>query len=104
MKMSSLAIIGSHTVNGVAELHSNLLKSALFRDFYLIYPDKFTNVTNGVTPRRWLLNANPGLADLITSKIGRAWIKNLYELKKLGIFFFFPPLSTRWPSHLTVTF
>lgn len=85
--MSNLAIIGSHTVNGVAELHSNLLKSTLFRDFALLFPDKFTNITNGVTPRRWLLNANPGLADLITSKIGRGWIKNLYELKKLGAHF-----------------
>jgi len=69
--MAYLAIIGSHKVNGVAELHSDLIKATIFKDFVEIYgPDKFTNVTNGITPRRWLHQANPKLSDLIASKLG----------------------------------
>jgi len=89
IRMSHLAIIGSHMVNGVAALHSELLKSNLFRDFYVLCPEKFMNITNGVTPRRWLHNANPALSSLITSKIGSSWVKELDHLKKLGFFFFF---------------
>ncbi|RAK98643.1 glycogen phosphorylase [Aspergillus ibericus CBS 121593] len=71
VRMAYIAIIGSHKVNGVAELHSDLLRTTLFRDFVTIYgPDKFTNVTNGVTPRRWLHQANPRLSDLIASRLG----------------------------------
>ena len=71
IRMAYLAIIGSHKVNGVAELHSDLIKSTIFKDFVAIYgPDKFTNVTNGITPRRWLHQANPKLSDLIASKLG----------------------------------
>ncbi|KAJ9298273.1 CAZyme family GT35 [Paecilomyces variotii] len=71
VRMAHLAIIGSHKVNGVAELHSDLIRTTIFKDFVEIYgPDKFTNVTNGITPRRWLHQANPRLADLIASKLG----------------------------------
>lgn len=81
--MAHLGIVGSHKVNGVAALHSRLLKEAMFHDFDEMYPGKFTNKTNGITPRRWLKQCNPDLSDLISSKIGDAWITNLDELKKL---------------------
>ncbi|MBA3695487.1 MAG: glycogen/starch/alpha-glucan phosphorylase, partial [Methylotenera sp.] len=81
--MAHLAVIGSHTVNGVAALHSELLKQTLFADFHRIYPTKFTNVTNGITPRRWLNQANPHLTSLIQKAIGPGFIKDLRELKKL---------------------
>ncbi|MFM9835124.1 MAG: glycogen/starch/alpha-glucan family phosphorylase, partial [Methylophilaceae bacterium] len=73
----------SHTVNGVAELHSELLKTTLFADFHKIYPKKLTNMTNGITPRRWLNQANPGLTALITKAIGEGFQKDLTLLKKL---------------------
>jgi starch phosphorylase len=81
--MAHLGIVGSKKVNGVAALHSRLLKESMFRDFDELYPDKFTNKTNGITPRRWLKQCNPALADLITEKIGDQWITELDELKKL---------------------
>lgn len=83
VNMARFAIVGSHTVNGVSRLHSELLKSHVFNDFYLMYPDKFQNVTNGITHRRWLLEANPSLSKLITEAIGDRWTKDLSELKKL---------------------
>ena len=83
VRMAHLAIVGSHAVNGVAALHTTILKERLFRDFDRLYPGKFLNVTNGITQRRWLLQANPPLADLITGAIGSAWTRDLYELKKL---------------------
>ena len=83
IRMANLAIIGSHSVNGVAELHTNILKSDLFRDFYEIYPERFNNKTNGITQRRWLKLANPLLSNLITDTIGDTWITDLNELKKL---------------------
>ncbi|MEH1809683.1 glycogen/starch/alpha-glucan phosphorylase [Nostoc sp.] len=83
VRMAHLACVGSHAINGVAALHSELLKKDLFPDFYELFPQKFSNKTNGVTPRRWLLLANPKLALLITNKIGKIWIKNLDELKQL---------------------
>ena len=83
IRMANLAIIGSHSVNGVAELHTNIIKNDLFRDFYEIYPDRFNNKTNGITQRRWLKLANPQLADLITESIGDNWITDLDELKKI---------------------
>ncbi|MFW6307129.1 MAG: glycogen/starch/alpha-glucan phosphorylase [Campylobacterales bacterium] len=83
VRMAHIAIIGSHKVNGVAELHSRLLKESLFPEFNKLYPGKFINVTNGVTPRRWVLQSNPELSNLITSKIGDNWITHLDELKKL---------------------
>jgi len=83
VRMAHLAIVGSYSVNGVAELHSRLLKSGIFKDFYEIFPSKFNNKTNGITPRRWLKHANPLLSDLITSHIGPSWVKDLSELSKL---------------------
>jgi glycogen phosphorylase len=77
VRMAHLASVGSHKINGVAELHSELLKQDVLRDFAELQPEKFTNVTNGVTPRRWIAVSNQGLADLITSKIGDAWVSNL---------------------------
>lgn len=81
--MAWLAIYGSHKVNGVAELHTEILKGRELRDWYELYPDKFLNKTNGITQRRWLLKSNPQLASYITELIGDAWITNLSELKKL---------------------
>jgi len=83
VRMAFLAIVGCHAVNGVAELHSNLLKTTVFKDFYRIYPDKFRNVTNGITPRRWLHNSNPDLAALITQRIGKGWETDLDQLRQL---------------------
>jgi starch phosphorylase len=83
VRMANLAVVGSHSVNGVAKLHTELLQSGILRDFVEFSPEKFTNVTNGVTPRRFLLLANPGLARLITRRIGNQWVKNLEELRKL---------------------
>jgi starch phosphorylase len=83
VRMAHLAVIGSHTVNGVAALHSQLLQQTLFADFHRIYPDKFTNVTNGITPRRWLNQANPELTRLISQAIGDGFIKDLSQLRKL---------------------
>ena len=86
VRMANMCIIGTSSVNGVAELHSQILKDSLFKDFYEIYPEKFHNVTNGITPRRWLLKANPMLAQLITESIGDKWITHLDQLKKLEKF------------------
>ena len=86
VRMAHLAVVGSHTVNGVAALHSELLKTTLFADFNRIYPGKFTNVTNGITPRRWLNQANPLLTDLIRKSIGDGFQKDLTLLKKLEPF------------------
>ncbi len=86
VRMSHLAIIGSHSVNGVAALHSELLKSDLFRDFYEMFPNRFNNKTNGITPRRWLYKSNPDLSALISSKIGTGWIKDLSKVKKIEKF------------------
>merc|ERR1719339_318525 len=83
VNMAHLAIIGSHAVNGVAFIHSELIKKHLFRPFYEYWPEKFQNKTNGITPRRWLLLCNPMLADLISEKIGDEWPVHLDELAKL---------------------
>ena len=83
IRMAHLAVVGSHSVNGVSELHTNLLETRLFKDFVDIYPKKFNNKTNGVTQRRWLKKANEGLSDLITGAIGDKWVTDLYKLEKL---------------------
>ncbi|SHO50926.1 glycogen/starch/alpha-glucan phosphorylase [Desulfopila aestuarii] len=83
VRMAHLAIVGSHSVNGVAALHTKLLQTRLFHDFDKFYPGKFNSKTNGITPRRWLLQANPELADLISKNLGFAWITNLDELRNL---------------------
>jgi starch phosphorylase len=84
IRMAHLAIVGSHKVNGVAALHSHLMQETIFADFHGFYPGKFINVTNGVTPRRWLNQANPGLTRLISARIGVQWIHQLQELHKLA--------------------
>ncbi len=83
VRMANLAIAGSHSVNGVAEIHSGLIKTSLVPDFYQFFPERFNNKTNGVTQRRWLLSANPALAGLISEAIGDGWITNLDELRAL---------------------
>ncbi len=86
VRMANMCIVGSSSVNGVAKLHSQILKDSLFKDFYELYPEKFHNVTNGITPRRWLLKANPMLAQLITESIGEGWITDLDRLGELEKF------------------
>ena len=83
VRMAHLAIVGSHSVNGVAELHTKLLKERVFKDFHQFYPGKLNAKTNGITPRRWLLKANPGLAGLINEKIGEGWEVDLDRLREL---------------------
>ena len=83
VRMANLCLVASSSVNGVAELHSQILKDSLFKDFYELWPEKFLNVTNGITPRRWLLKANPSLAQLVSETIGEGWVTRLDELKKL---------------------
>lgn len=83
VQMATLGIVGSNKVNGVARLHTELIKKTIFKDFYELYPDKFINMTNGITPRRWLKQCNPGLSELITKEIGDGWITDLGQLKKL---------------------
>ncbi|MEI6068870.1 MAG: glycogen/starch/alpha-glucan phosphorylase [Methylococcaceae bacterium] len=85
VRMANLAIIGSHSVNGVAKLHSDLVKTNLVPDFFALWPEKFNNKTNGVTPRRWLLKANPVLAGLISETIGEGWITDLDKLRALEL-------------------
>lgn len=82
--MANLCIVGSHKVNGVAALHSELLKQTLFQDFYQIFPNKFVNVTNGVTTRRWILCANPYLAELYSEKLKTdEWVLDMNRLRDL---------------------
>jgi len=83
IRMAHLAIVGSHKVNGVARIHSELMKQTIFADFHRLSPDKIINMTNGITPRRWLNQANPLLSALITARIGGGWIKDLAQLKRL---------------------
>lgn len=86
VNMARLAIVGSHAVNGVSRLHSEILRDRVFNSFHLMFPSKFQNITNGVTPRRWLLESNPGLSGLVSEVIGDGWTRDLEELKKLEIF------------------
>ena len=83
VRMSHLAVVASHTVNGVAELHSELMKRTIFADFAGMYPGRFTNVTNGIAVRRWLKQSNPGLTALLTERLGHAWENDLEELERL---------------------
>lgn len=84
VKMANLAIVGSHKVNGVAALHTHILKNKVFKDFYDLYPNKFINITNGVTQRRWLLHCNPELAKMITRYIGSGWITDFSQIAKFA--------------------
>jgi glycogen phosphorylase len=86
VRMANLAVVGSHSVNGVAELHTELLQKELFRDFHQLWPERFNNKTNGVTLRRWLLQANPGLAGLLDQTIGPRWVTDAAQLRKLEPF------------------
>ena len=83
VRMAHLACVGSHAINGVAELHTKLLQQSVLKDFYELFPKKFNSKTNGVTPRRWMVLSNPRLSKLITEKLGDLWIKDLSELKQL---------------------
>ena len=83
VKMAALAVLASHHVNGVAELHSALMVDTIFADFAKLFPERFTNVTNGVTPRRWLQQANPGLSSLLDDSIGTGWRRDLGALSRL---------------------
>jgi len=86
IRMAHLACVGSSAINGVAALHTKLLKSGILKDFYELWPEKFSNKTNGVTPRRWVVLNNQKLTSLISKKIGSDWIKDLYQLKKLELY------------------
>lgn len=83
INMAHLAIVGSHAVNGVAALHSEIIKTSVFKDFHEMFPDRFQNKTNGITPRRWLLLCNPGLSEIIEQRIGEEWIVDLSKLRLL---------------------
>ncbi|MBS3796859.1 glycogen/starch/alpha-glucan phosphorylase [Pseudoalteromonas sp. BDTF-M6] len=96
VRMAYLAIVGSYSVNGVAALHSQLLRQNLFKDFYELWPHKFNNKTNGVTPRRWLMHCNPRLAALITSKIGSHWQDDFSDISKLRRYYDEPQLLAQW--------
>ncbi len=86
VRMANLAIIGSHSVNGVAKIHSELIKTKLVPDFHTLWPERFNNKTNGVTPRRWIVNCNPGLTQFICDAIGRRWIRDLDRIWELEAF------------------
>lgn len=96
IRMANLACVGSHAINGVAALHTDLLKKDTLREFAMMWPDKFFNKTNGVTPRRWILLSNPKLAELYTEKIGDGWLKDLNELRQLESYLDDPQFCARW--------
>jgi starch phosphorylase len=96
VRMAPLAIIGSHSVNGVAELHSSLLRTKIFKEYYEIFPERFNNKTNGITQRRWLLKSNPDLATLITDTIGDAWVTKLDHLRELEPYAEDPGFQKKW--------
>ena len=96
VRMAHLACVGSHAINGVADLHSELLKRDVLKDFYEMWPHKFSNKTNGVTPRRWMVLCNPRLSDLISEHIGDGWIKDLAQLQRLEPLADDPDFRRRW--------
>lgn len=96
VRMAHLACVGSHAINGVAALHTELLKKDTLRDFYKLWPDKFVNKTNGVTPRRWILLSNPKLLEFYSSKIGDGWLKNLDQLRQLESCIDDPEFCEEW--------
>lgn len=96
VRMAYLAIVGSHSVNGVAQLHTDLLEALVVKDFYDLTPDKFNNKTNGITPRRWLKKANKGLSNLITEAIGDGWVKDFSLIRKLEPFAKDKAFVKRW--------
>jgi glycogen phosphorylase len=96
VRMANLACVGSRTINGVSALHTELLKRTILKDFHDLWPEKFSNKTNGVTPRRFLLLSNPRLSELITGEIGDAWVKNLDDLRRLEVWAEDPAFQRRW--------
>ncbi len=96
VRMANLACVGSFAINGVAELHTELLKTHVLKDFFEFFPEKFSNKTNGVTPRRFMVLSNPRLADLITGRIGDGWITELDQLRKLEAFADDKEFKTQW--------
>ncbi|HUL20091.1 MAG TPA: glycogen/starch/alpha-glucan phosphorylase, partial [Thermodesulfobacteriota bacterium] len=97
VRMAHLASVGSHCINGVAALHSDLLTKTVLKDLYDLYPDRFVNVTNGVTPRRWIALSNPGLTELLTGKIGDRWIKHFEdEIRRIEPFADDPGFRAEW--------
>jgi len=98
IRMANLACVGSFAINGVAELHTELLEKHVLRDFFELFPEKFSNKTNGVTPRRFIVLSNPRLAELITRRIGDGWIKDLDQLRKLEVLAEDKDFKTEWSS------
>ncbi len=98
IRMAHLAIVGSHSVNGVARLHTEILTRRTFADFHTHFPGRFNNKTNGITPRRWLLKCNPGLARLVTEAIGEGWLRDLEELRALRAFADDAAYRERWSA------
>ncbi|WP_298975908.1 glycogen/starch/alpha-glucan phosphorylase [uncultured Thermosynechococcus sp.] len=96
VRMAHLAAVGSHAINGVAALHSELLKQTVLKDFYELTPQKFSNKTNGVTPRRWMVLSNPGLTRMITERIGEDWVKHLEQLRQLEPWAEDRDFATQW--------
>lgn len=96
VRMAHLASVGSHSINGVAELHTKLLQQNVLKDFYELFPEKFNSKTNGITPRRWMVLSNPKLSELITEKIGDGWIKDLSELSQLESFIDDAEFKKQW--------
>lgn len=96
VRLPHLAILGSHAVNAVSGKHSDVLRQSLFPDFFSLYPERFFCVTNGVSPRHWMVAANPGLSELITRVIGDGWIRDLREIRQLESFAADPSLSVKW--------
>ena len=96
VRMAHLASLGSHAINGVAELHTELLKKNVLHDFYELTPEKFSNKTNGVTPRRWMVLSNPRLSQLLTARLGPGWIHDLEKLRRLEPMIDDPELAQEW--------
>ena len=96
VRMAHLAIVGSHSVNGVSALHSEILKRDVFREFYEMFPERFNNKTNGITPRRWLKACNPTLAELVTETVGPEWVADLDRLRRLEERLDDPTFTARW--------
>lgn len=101
VRMANLAIIGSHSVNGVAELHTEILKKRVFKDFHMMYPKRINAKTNGITPRRWLLKSNLRLSRLISDKIGIGWVTDLNQLKRLQAYSDDPSFQQEWRTAKT---
>jgi starch phosphorylase len=96
VRMAYLAVVGSHSINGVARLHSRLITETIFKDFYKLYPERFQNKTNGITQRRWLAVANPSLSRTITKRIGRTWVRDLNDLRHMEDYLEDSAFRTDW--------